>query len=106
VSDHVTCPGRVSATSCGAVELGHEIAVGGSGRGEVVVSLFQTEAQVDDLLRQVGDLLIEGVDVDGGAEPGLAPRLVAEGFGEPFFELLDPAVEPVCAFVCGEKVGL
>jgi hypothetical protein len=63
------------------VELGHELAVGGAGGGEVVVAFLKPETQVDSLLLQVGDLLGEGVDIGGGAEPGLAPGLLAERFG-------------------------
>ena len=68
----------VSVVSWRGVELGHELPVGGPGRGEVVVAFFELEAQVDGLLFEVGDLLAEGVDVGGGAEPGLAPGLFAE----------------------------
>ena len=52
--------------------------------------------QVDDLLLEVGDLLAEG------AEPGLAPGVLAEGVGEPTFQVLDSAVEPGGAFAGGE----
>jgi hypothetical protein len=86
--------------------LGHELAVGGSGCGEVFVAFFELEAQVDGLLFQVGDLLGEGVDVGGDPEPGLAPDLLAECLRQAFFEVLDSAVEPDGAFVGGEQVGL
>ena len=62
--------------------------------------------QVDDLLLEVGDLLVEGVDVGRSAEPELAPGGLAEGVGEPTFQVLDSAVEPGGAFVRGEQVGL
>jgi hypothetical protein len=48
------------------VELAHELAAGGSGRGEVLALFFELEAQVDGLLFEVGDLLAEGVGVGGG----------------------------------------
>jgi transposase InsO family protein len=35
-----------------------------------------------------------------------ARSLVAEGLGEPFLQVLDAGVEPVCALVRGEQVGL
>ncbi len=88
------------------VELGHELAVRGAGCGEVLVAFLELQAQVDDLLLQMHDLLVEGVDVGGCAEPGLAPGLLAERFGEALFELLDSGVEPDGAFVGGEQVGL
>ena len=88
------------------VELGHELAVGGPGGGEVFALFFELEAQVDGLLLQLGDLLVEGVDVGGRAEPGLAPGLFAERFRQTFFQLLDAGVQPDGAFVGGEQVGL
>ena len=66
----------------GSVDAGHEFAVGGTGGSEVLVAFVDLESQVDDLLFEVGDLVVEGVDVSGGAEAGLAPGLFAEGFGE------------------------
>ena len=65
------------------VELGHELAVGGAGGGEFVVAFFELQAQVDGLLLEVGDFLVERVDVGGRAEPGFAPGLFAERFGQP-----------------------
>ena len=50
---------------------------------------FELKAEVGGLLFEVGDLLAECVDVGGGAESGFSPGLLAEGFGEPFLELLD-----------------
>ena len=54
----------------------------------------------------MGDLVVECVDVGGGAEPGFAPGLVAERLGQAFFELLDAGGEPQSALVGGEQVGL
>jgi hypothetical protein len=51
------------------VELGHELAVGGAGGGEVLVAFAELEAQVGGLLFEVGDFLVQGVDVGGCAEP-------------------------------------
>jgi hypothetical protein len=64
------------------------------------------QPQVGGLLFEVGDLLVERVDVGGCAEPGFAPRLFAERIGQPLFELADARVEPDSAFVGGEQVGL
>ena len=58
------------------------------------------------MLLKVGDLLVEGVDVGGRAEPGLAPGLLAERFGQTVFQLADACAEPGGAFVGGEQVGL
>ena len=65
---------------CG-VELGHEFAVGGPGCGQILVAFFDLEAQVDELLLQVADLLVELIDAGCAAEPGFAPCLFAEFFG-------------------------
>jgi len=67
----------LSLAACRRVVLGHEFAVGRPGGGEILVALFELEPQVDGLLLEAGDLLAEGVDVGGGAEPGLAPGLLA-----------------------------
>ena len=64
------------------------------GRGEVLVAFFELETQVDGLLFEVGDLLAEGIDVGGDAEPGLAPGLLTERLGQAFLELPDAGVEP------------
>ncbi len=84
----------MSLVSWRDVELRHELPVGGPGRGEVLVAFPELEAQVDGLLFEVGDLLAEGVDVGGGAEPGLVPGLFAECFGQAFLQLPDAGGEP------------
>ena len=93
---------------CGVawVELGHELAVGCAGGGEVLVAFLELEAQVDGLLFEVGDLWLRAIDVGGDAEPGLAPGLLAECVGQAFFELTDAGVEPDGALMGGEQVGL
>ena len=97
---------RGSPGGVGSVDAGHELAVGGAGGGEVFVAFGELQTQVDDLLLESGDLLVEGVDVGGGAEPGGVPGALAEGVGESPFEVLDSVVEPGGAFVRGEQVGL
>ena len=110
--DGIDCDTCGAMTSCGVspvfgrVELIHEFAVGGAGGSEVFVAFLQLQAQADELLLEVGDLLFEGVGVGGGAEPGFPPGLFAERFGEAPFQLLDAGVEPQGAFVGGEQVGL
>ena len=71
------------------VDAGHQFAVGGAGGGEVLVAFAELQAQVDGLLLEVGDLLVQGVDVDGGAQAGLAPGVLTECFGQAFLEVLD-----------------
>ena len=52
---------------------------------------------------ELGDPLVECVDVGLGAEPGLAPGVFAEGFGEALLELVDAGVQAVGAFVRGVR---
>ena len=79
----------MSSVPCRGVELGHELTVGGAGRGQVLVAFLELQAQVDGLLLEMGDLLAEGIDVSGRAKPGFAPGLLAERLGQAFFELPD-----------------
>jgi hypothetical protein len=95
-----------SPVGVGGVDAGHEFAVGGACGGEVVVAFGELESEVGCLRFEVGDLLVEGVDVGRGAEPGGAPSVLAQRLGEAFFEVLDAGVQPVGAFVGGEQVGL
>jgi hypothetical protein len=96
----------VSSRSGCCVEPGHEFAVSGAGRSEIFVAFVELLLQVEVVLFEVVDALVEDVDVGRGAEPGLALGLFAEGFGQPFLEVLDAGVEPGGAFVGGEQVGL
>ena len=79
----------VSSVPCRGVELGHELPVGGAGRGQVLLAFLELQAQVNGLLLEMGDLLAEGIDVSGRAKPGFAPGLLAERLGQAFFELPD-----------------
>ena len=97
---------RVSAWPGWRVESGHEFAVGGAGGGEVFVAFVELLLKVEVVLFEMADAMVEGVDIGGGTEPGLAPRLFAECLGEPLLELADAGVEPGGAFVGGEQVGL
>ncbi len=98
--------GGVLLPACRVVELGHELAVGGAGSVQVLVAFGELEPQVCCLLFEVGEFVLEGVDVGGGAEPGLAPGLVAESFGQASFEVAVAGAEPERAFVGGEQVCL
>jgi hypothetical protein len=42
-------------------------------RGLIVVAFLLLQAQVDGLLLEVGNPLVEGVDIGPRTEPGLAP---------------------------------
>ena len=78
----VWCKGDTRVHSaCRGVELGHELAVGCPGGGQVLVAFVELHAQVDDLLLEDGDLVVEGIDVGGRAEPGFLPCLLAERVG-------------------------
>jgi Phage integrase, N-terminal SAM-like domain len=96
----------VSSQPGWCVESGHEFSVGGAGGGEVFVAFVELLLLVDDLLFEMGDPVVEGVDVGGGAEPGLAPGLFTERLGEPLLELADAGAEPGGALVGGEQIGL
>jgi len=66
----------VSLAARRRVELGHELAVGGPGGGEVLVALFELEPQVDGLLLEAGDLLVEVMPcrtLSASRTPGSAP---------------------------------
>jgi len=96
----------VSACCRGLVEPCHQLAVRGSRGCEFVVAFFELQAQVGGLLFEVGDFLVERVDVGGCAEPGFTPCLFAERIRQQLFELPDAGVEPDGAFVGGEQVSL
>jgi hypothetical protein len=51
------------------VELGHQLTVGCPGCGEFVFAFSELQAKIGGLLLQVGDFLVERVDVGGRAEP-------------------------------------
>ena len=87
-----------------ACESGHEFSVGGAGGGQVVVAFVELLLKVEVVLFELADALVEGVDVDGGAEPGLAPGMFAKRFGKPFLQLVDAGVEAGGSFVGGQQV--
>jgi hypothetical protein len=49
--------------------------------------------KVEVVLFELADALVERVDVDGAAEPGLTPGMFAERLGEPFLQLVVAGVE-------------
>ncbi|MEU8445551.1 hypothetical protein AB0F05_34430 [Streptomyces microflavus] len=68
------------------VELGHEVAVGGARGRQIIVPFTELGSEVGDSLFEVGDLLLEGVDVGGGSEPCGTPGVLTEDLGKPLFE--------------------
>jgi len=47
-----------------SVELGHELAVGSTGGGELAAAFFELDARIGGLLFQAGDRVVEGVESD------------------------------------------
>jgi hypothetical protein len=82
-------PSRLRPCRVGAIELGHDLAVGGAGGDEVVVAVVELELQVDDLLFAGGDSGLELFGAVGAADTGLAPDLLAQDLAEPAFEAPD-----------------
>lgn len=87
------------------VERRHELAVGCTGGVEVVDLVGELTPQFDDVLFEIGDAALQGVDVVRGAEAGHPPRLVAEGFGQAVTQLSVLAGEAVCSVVGASEVG-
>src|SRR5271157_730833 len=87
----------VSAGPAWRVESGHEFAVGGAGGGEVFIAFVELLSKVEVVLFELADALMEGIDICGDAEPGLAPGLFTERFGQPLLQLLDAGAEPGCS---------
>jgi hypothetical protein len=55
------------------VQPGHELAVGGPCRVELVVAFEELPALFRGVLFQLGDAAVQTVDIVGGAEAGLPP---------------------------------
>ena len=102
----VQADSRVSSQPSWCVESGHEFAIGGAGCGEVFRAFVELLLKVAVVLFELADALVEGVDIGGGTEPGLAPGLFTEPFGQPLLQLLDAGAEPGGAFVGSEQIGL
>jgi hypothetical protein len=49
---------------------------------EILAAFLTLTGEVDDLLFDVGDAVLELIDVAGYAEAGLAPGLLTQQFGE------------------------
>ncbi|MEU9376485.1 hypothetical protein AB0D94_22295 [Streptomyces sp. NPDC048255] len=89
-----------------AVELGHQVAVGSAGGGEVVALILEFEFQIDYLLFERGDAGLELFGVLGSADAGLAPDLLAQDLAEPRFEAAGVSGDAGGAGVGGEQAGL
>lgn len=112
-ASHVpSSPFRGGLGSCGAghpvrgVETSDEFTIRGAGGVEFFGALFELKAQIDNLLFKSGDLLVELVDVVGGADPGFPPGLLAKCGREAVFELLDPCGQSGCSLLSVEQIGL
>jgi hypothetical protein len=99
------CRGRLSAAGR-RVELGHELAVGCAGSGEILLAVLVPETQIDDVLLEDLVLVTERIDVGGCAESRFMPGLFAEHAGETAFEWLDASGEARCSLLGVEQVGL
>ncbi|MGW5939531.1 hypothetical protein ACWIG3_16125 [Streptomyces celluloflavus] len=62
-----------------AVELGHELAVGSAGGGEVVVAFLELQLQVDRLLFKGADPGLEVFGAVGSANAGTRARPARRG---------------------------
>jgi hypothetical protein len=80
---------QVGVPARAAVELGDHLAVGVAGGVEFFAAFLELAAEVDDFLLQLGDPPLELVDVLWGAEPGLAPCLLAEHLRQLALQLAD-----------------
>ena len=60
----------------GAVDPGHEFAVGAACGGEFFLAFFQLQPQVDELLFEEDDPSLEFLDVGGRAQPRGAPAWI------------------------------
>lgn len=91
------------------VEPGHELAAGGTGGtggSEILVAVRQAVPEPLVVLSQLGDQLLQLVDVVGLVEPELPPYLLAESFGQSVLKLADADGEPDGALVGSEQVSL
>jgi hypothetical protein len=61
--------GFLTLTAAAVLQLGHELAVGGPGGGQVLVAFFELQAQFDGLLLKIGDLLLEASKSAGAPSP-------------------------------------
>lgn len=95
----------VSEVLPGLLQLNHEFPVRRAGSAEFVRAIGELGSDVDNLLLELGDALLECVDVGRGAEAGLLPGFLADGFGEPAFELSDVPRHAGVAFGQVSQVG-
>lgn len=64
------------------------------------------QLEVEDVPLELGDALLELIDVDGVAEPGGAPGLFAQQLGETCFELVDVGGLSLLAVLRAGEIGL
>ena len=99
---YYTCCARLLVIRGAAVELCHQVAVGGAGGGKFVVAVLEVLAAVEELLFEFGDSFLEGAGFVGAGEAGVVEDLFAEDFGQPLGEL---GVLMAEAFVVCAQVG-
>ncbi|OKK16267.1 hypothetical protein AMK16_26785 [Streptomyces sp. CB00455] len=92
--------------SASLVESSGQAAVGGSGCVEFGLPFFQRARQLDVALFEPGDAAGEFRDVGGRPESGGLPDLLAEGFRQAFFELMDAGGQAGAARARVGQVGL
>jgi hypothetical protein len=71
--------------SLSRVELGHQLTIGCSGRGEFFAAVFELKAQLEQLLLAVGECLLKAVNVVGCSETAVTEDSLAEAFRKPAF---------------------
>jgi len=64
-----------------AVEPCHQVAVGGAGGGEFVVTVLEVVALIEELLFEFGNAFPKSADLVGPGEAGVVEDLFAEDFG-------------------------
>jgi hypothetical protein len=97
---------RVSSQPGWCVKSGHEFAVGGPGGDEVFLAFVELLLKVEVVLFELADALVQGIDIRGSAEPGLAPGLFTERFGQPLLQLLNARGEPGGSLVGSQQIRL
>ena len=78
---HYRCWARLLVVRGAAVELCHQVAVGGAGGAKFVVAVLEVLALVEELLFELGNALPESAGFVGAGEAGVVEDLFAEDFG-------------------------
>ena len=89
-----------------SVDVDDQLTVRGACGVEFLLAVVELASKLGDQLFELRDAVLELVDVDGGAKAGLAPRLLAEMFGESFLQLTDAALLARDLAVSVGEIGL